>query len=81
MIENMLEVLQHSNGGSTINPENTFNIKAKNIGIPAHYTIEKTTSGNAERVSQPYDIFYFSFLEKFHVAAMQQTLSKFEYCF
>ena len=68
------------NDGSATNPENTLN-KAKNIGIPAQYESVKTTSANTQRVRQSYNIFYFSFLEKFHVATTQQTLIKIEYCF
>ena len=29
-----------------------------------------------QRVPQPYNIFYFTFLEKFHVARTQQTWAK-----
>ena len=50
-----------------MNPENTVNT-AKNIAIPAHRKIRKTTSESKQRVLQPYNIFYLSFLEKIHDA-------------
>ena len=62
-----------------MNPENTVNT-AKNIAIPAHRKIRKTTSESKQRVFQPFYIFYLSFLEKIHVATMLETFTKIAHC-
>ena len=68
MIENKLKVpATLETAAGTGNPKNTVN-KAKDIAIPAYHKIRRTTSENKQRVPQPYNIFYLSFLEKIHVA-------------
>ena len=62
-----------------MNPENTVNT-AKNIAIPAHRKIRKTTPESKQRLLRPYDIFYLSFPEKTHDATTKETCIKIAYC-
>ena len=50
--------------------------KAKNIAISACHKIRRTTSENKQRVSQPYNIFYLSFIEKFMSPRRKKLLPK-----
>ena len=60
-------------------PENTVNT-TKNIAIQAHRKTRKTTSQSKQRVFQPYNIFYLSFLDKIHDATTLETFTKIAYC-
>ena len=70
MIETKLKVPATLETAATLrDPQNTVN-KAKNIVISACHKIKRTTSENKQRVPQPYNIFYLSFLENIYVAMM-----------